>query len=771
MDSLWWGGVSRKVLAENITLLGLLNREPEKPMENPLPPHLLTETESTSRQLSIERERDLVDSLAFLSAWSDDPEKVMAVCVEENQDSEGLTIRMASNRGNLEPVKKGFTIIASILERAAAKGKSDKDKNSSALVEEMIALNRGRIYSRLRSKHAKRSRRNHNKPPIVAQLAEAVSALNTLRLVPTVDLDSVNSQVQELQRLFRQLEALTEDQARSQRSHKTLLNLLRCAHSLSSQNDLGKLFNTIPNSGRFGPAKKSSLPIAVGKIGRYYSVCDFLIVAARRLSIFRSIRVESVKLPLPVSPPFCNIESGSTLSGALDRILEPQREKCTQGWANLITSAEAQFSEQLAAPLNTYKVHAEIQLLFYYEMYPEIRRPRVICSSKSACFLCDLFIKVHAKFYMARSHGVLYDTWLLPDRGTIRLLEKGTNDMTRVVERFNAILENRIRSTLPMDRMPRFHPNESVLIVPALWTPSAKSLASSTSTQVIAATPNSAIHLKDHQGPVANVEAFRSLPTPSTSADQGAVERGWRSTDPTASGPTLENAKCSGFLTSASSVEIPAIAPEGLLGPRARQDGATNSDIGRASTTSQHFLDRLNSPSLKSPRPVPRHKPMPKLPVRDKTQLDFSNHLNPRSSASIRESGIVASKYEPLIQGTWVERELPTGGPPVKLSTRFIHVTLSYDWAEVTNKLNIAKGQQKSQEGLRSEGDYLVKVKWLGPDEEPKRSSEAKTNIVDLDDMDEDCEEMLSHGAATSSTELYICRQVDMIAIKFLPKE
>lgn len=214
MDSLWWGGVSRKVLAENITLLGLLNREPEKPMENPLPPHLLTETESTSRQLSIERERDLVDSLAFLSAWSDDPEKVMPVCMEENQDSEGLTIRMASNRGNLVPVKKGFTRIASILERAAAKGKSDKDKNSSALVEEMIALNRGRIYSRLRSKHAKRSRRNHNKPPIVAQLAEAVSALNKLRLVPTVDLDSVNSQVQELQRLFRQLEALTEDQAR-----------------------------------------------------------------------------------------------------------------------------------------------------------------------------------------------------------------------------------------------------------------------------------------------------------------------------------------------------------------------------------------------------------------------------------------------------------------------------------------------------------------------------------------------------------------------------
>ena len=126
MDSLWWGGVSYKVLAENITLLGLLDREPEKPTENPLPPHPLTETELTPRQLSIERERDLVDNLAFLSAWSDDPRKVMAVCVEENPDREGLTIRLASNAGKLDTVKEGFTRIAMILERAAAKGSLSK---------------------------------------------------------------------------------------------------------------------------------------------------------------------------------------------------------------------------------------------------------------------------------------------------------------------------------------------------------------------------------------------------------------------------------------------------------------------------------------------------------------------------------------------------------------------------------------------------------------------------------------------------------------------
>jgi len=62
----------------------------------------------------------------------------------------------------------------------------------------------------------------------------------------------------------------------------------------------------------------------------------------------------------------------------------------------------------LAASPNIYKIHTEIQILFYYDMHPNIRRPTVVCSSKSACFLCDLFIKIHAKFYVAGTHGVLY---------------------------------------------------------------------------------------------------------------------------------------------------------------------------------------------------------------------------------------------------------------------------------------------------------------------------------------------------------------------------
>jgi hypothetical protein len=121
-------------------------------------------------------------------------------------------------------------------------------------------------------------------------------------------------------------------------------------------------------------------------------------------------------MPLPALPPSSTTRSKPSFSGALRRILQPRTKKSAQGWAKslkakqgiTLASAEAKFRRHLSASPNIYKIHAEIQILFYYEMHPNIRRPRVVCSSKSACFLCDLFIKIHAKFYVARTHGVLY---------------------------------------------------------------------------------------------------------------------------------------------------------------------------------------------------------------------------------------------------------------------------------------------------------------------------------------------------------------------------
>ena len=117
MSNPFSGQIIRKRLVENITLLWTLTEVPEQPKE-----HKLSCGNDEARQLSSERERQLADSFAFISASTDDMLRVMAVCVEEDPDKMGMTIRLASNTGDLSRITEGFNGIANALERAALRG-------------------------------------------------------------------------------------------------------------------------------------------------------------------------------------------------------------------------------------------------------------------------------------------------------------------------------------------------------------------------------------------------------------------------------------------------------------------------------------------------------------------------------------------------------------------------------------------------------------------------------------------------------------------------
>ena len=82
-------------------------------------------------------------------------------------------------------------------------------------------------------------------------------------------------------------------------------------------------------------------------------------------------------------------------------------------------------------------------LLFLYELNPGRLRPRVICSSKSACYLCSLFFKLHGRFYVLRTHGRLYHKWTLPDRHVL-VPEMRRLDFDVLSKRFSDVLKVRI---------------------------------------------------------------------------------------------------------------------------------------------------------------------------------------------------------------------------------------------------------------------------------------------------------------------------------------
>lgn len=115
--TIWDSGVSRERLLQNITLLWTLNQIPEKPREN----HLASRTDTT-HQLTVERENEIVANLAFLSATTKDYLKVMAVCIEEDESGRAITIRVASNTGDLLELVTGFSKLARVLEQAARRG-------------------------------------------------------------------------------------------------------------------------------------------------------------------------------------------------------------------------------------------------------------------------------------------------------------------------------------------------------------------------------------------------------------------------------------------------------------------------------------------------------------------------------------------------------------------------------------------------------------------------------------------------------------------------
>ncbi|KAH6699615.1 hypothetical protein EV126DRAFT_424351 [Verticillium dahliae] len=60
-------------------------------------------------------------------------------------------------------------------------------------------------------------------------------------------------------------------------------------------------------------------------------------------------------------------------------------------------------------------VHAEIQQILYLERHTCQLAVRALGCSKSACYLCDLFILKQSRYHVSHAHRRLYEQWTIPD--------------------------------------------------------------------------------------------------------------------------------------------------------------------------------------------------------------------------------------------------------------------------------------------------------------------------------------------------------------------
>ncbi|KAL2039804.1 hypothetical protein N7G274_007204 [Stereocaulon virgatum] len=483
-------GTAHKSLMEAIILLYMLNECPDSPKENQQAKTV--SLLSSIYQLPFQREKQIVEDLAFLSATTHDSARVMAVCLEEARDHRSCTIRLTSNNGDTDDVVHGFKLMAKVLEQGASRANS-KDDDVKALFRRIVTLDYCHILSRLRSRHAKKTSRSKDKPVLIALLDTAVQdqSIQPSPDITVMELADILRKVKTLKSLFIKFEEIQGHAAASSVVQDVTMELLTQMHDLASQT---KLILALDSSKTLIPELEKSLPEAVGKLGRYYSIsCELVCVArSEEYSIFNSIAIETSPT-IPLSRPSSINKDAHPLTAlqnilrprsvAQSRSLKPSLERCLGKPIQVILN---DFRLAIADYHKFVKVHAEIQLLFFYELNTKRIRPRTICSSKSACYLCDLFFKLHRQYHVPRTHGRLYHRWTLPD-WHILLPEMRCRDFDVLLRNFSDILKVNVKSALDRGPVRVNYPNESIL---------AKSLSPVTQSPD-RATPNCPISLED----------------------------------------------------------------------------------------------------------------------------------------------------------------------------------------------------------------------------------------------------------------------------------
>lgn len=208
------------------------------------------------------------------------------------------------------------------------------------------------------------------------------------------------------------------------------------------------------------PTLQDGLIRRLGKLARYHAFSRYLYQTAKNTSLFRFAHVTSVTLNrecfvrAPCPTDFL------AFSDCLDRCnqgTKATQHRLLQKLGVSLPWAEREVTAVAKKAMRESKIHAEMQILAYYELNPAAVPPRVIASNKDACYLCDMAIRLHGKFHISKSHGRLYPGWRLPALPIYADLE---NNLIGALE---TRIEDLCREILASKKPVVNYPNESTI--------------------------------------------------------------------------------------------------------------------------------------------------------------------------------------------------------------------------------------------------------------------------------------------------------------------
>ncbi|CAH0020820.1 unnamed protein product [Clonostachys rhizophaga] len=499
-------------IAEDISILFLLHQVVELPTSNAvIPPKGHRPTEYS---LPFEKERDLTIILAYISCIRDNPNRVPALCIRENKASNQLDILFAVNASNaadkgvLPEVQTRFQELFKLLSSVPT---CKPLRGEEFCLKSPLTFPADMMLPFWLADNAEKD-----------IFAEIVSMCTTRILEPTQEthlLDAI--------RILSQKSPTFADAAKDLvhkinlwNKHQTtseLIKVVESAHHLSKILDLATLLDHISNKD-MSPTARSGLLNAIKKLARYRTAARILYRAAKKFPIVQKMNFIPVNLPEVAfqKVPATMQAPGRRISEALSRTTLSKRERkrmniCYGCLKTDQETANKRFRDQKMQTLGESKIHAEVQLVFFCETNDFQPPPRVISSSKDACFLCNALIKVHGKYHIPRQHGRLYPGWRLP------WFPAPNSIQSKLAKHLEEVISGSIKTMIQSQkRINHPPPNESTALTVAMSETTASLNGSCPSTSSRSSSPAEAEVLQPvplHEPGEVGASAVR-LPTP-----------------------------------------------------------------------------------------------------------------------------------------------------------------------------------------------------------------------------------------------------------------
>ncbi|EGU72437.1 hypothetical protein FOXB_17053 [Fusarium oxysporum f. sp. conglutinans Fo5176] len=395
---------------ENISLLYLLHSVPSAPKTTSIYSDQIRET---GYNLPFEKERGLASTLAFLSSIQDDPNRIPALCIESTPDNQALKVHIAVNKSSYNDSNVHLMEMTHALNKilASLSRLIDTDGNGGTVENVFDTIITLAVVS-LRNIRGKISSRS--------ELVDSVASFE-IRANEAIKLIVAWTKHQTLVRLRELVEGI---------------------HKLWRVSWLSDLLNRIPNS-LMNPDLRTSLYNIICKVARYKEAARRLYRMAKRFPVLRRVEVVPVTLEPQMYSQVKVDQYSPSLSATLHRIVSKHSLSVNPDRIYTLLrlgkeKAERMFSEHVRRALQGAKIHSEIQLFYHIEGLCLTRPPRVVCSSKDACYLCDLFITAITKFHSPKCHGRLYPGWRLPT----------VSEQDQTLRNFNHALEEQVRNSI-----------------------------------------------------------------------------------------------------------------------------------------------------------------------------------------------------------------------------------------------------------------------------------------------------------------------------------